>query len=190
MGKFFLWLLLPIFIILGVCFYIYKTTGYEFGLDNTIFFRGSISITAQDITDGGEIPSDYTCDGSNLSPTLLLENVPDYAKSLAVILEDSDSTPKDFTHWLAFNISPYNTSIEGSKVLGNAVVGTNDYGNMEYDGPCPPAGETHKYYFRVYALDTTLNLDDTAKRVDLDNAMKGHIIANGETSVIYARIAN
>jgi Raf kinase inhibitor-like YbhB/YbcL family protein len=190
MGKFILWFLIPVLIIAGYAFYTYKTTGYMFGLDQTIFSKGSISITTQDFADGGKIPSDFTCDGLNLNPTFLLEHVPDYSKGLAVILEDSDSKPKNFTHWLAFNISPYSSSIEKSKVLGNAIVGTNDYGNAEYDGPCPPAGEMHKYYFRIYALDTTLNLDENAKRSDLNSAMKGHIIAAGEISGTYIRIAN
>jgi len=190
MGKFILWLILPILLILGVCFYIYKTTGYMFGLDKTIFSKRTIGITTQSFADGGSIPSDLTCDGLNLSPTFFWQFLSDDTKSLAIVLEDSNSNPKNFTHWLAFNISPYDSTIESAKVLGNSIVGTNDYGNKEYDGPCPPVGETHKYYFRIYALDTTLDLGETAKRADLDSAMKGHIIAAGEISGLYTRVAN
>jgi Raf kinase inhibitor-like YbhB/YbcL family protein len=190
MRKFTLWFLVPILIIAGYGYYTYRTTGYAFGLDQTILSKGVINITSQSFINGGNIPSDFTCDGQDLSPTFLLERVPDYAKSLALILDDSNSNPKYFTHWLAFNIGPYTTSIESTKVLGGAIVGTNDYGNPEYDGPCPPKGETHKYTFTIYALDTTLNLDEKAKRADLDNAMKGHFVATGKITVTYTRVAN
>jgi Raf kinase inhibitor-like YbhB/YbcL family protein len=190
MGKFFLWFLLPVLVIVGFGYYTYKTTGYAFGIDKTILSKGTITITTQSFLNGKEIPPDFTCDGQNFSPSFFLEHVPDYAKSLVLLLDDQDSNPKNFTHWLAFNISPYTTSIEGAKAIGGATLGTNDYGNVEYDGPCPPIGQTHKYFFRIYALDTILNLDEGARRSDLDTAMKGHIIATGETAGIYGRVAN
>lgn len=190
MGKFFLTLIFIFLIILGACYYIYRTTGYAFGLDKTILTKGTMGISAQNFADGGVLPQDITCDGQNLSPALTLSRVPDYAKSLVLILDDADSNPKYFTHWIMFNISQYTTNLESGKVLGNVITGTNDYGNQEYDGPCPPNGETHTYYFRIYALDTTLSLDGTAKRVDLDNAMKGHIISSGELKGTYTRVAN
>ena len=190
MGKFFLALLLIFLILAGSGYYIYRTTGYKFGLDRTVLSRGTISITTQEFLNGGKIPPDFTCDGADLSPTFLLEHIPSSAKSLAIVLDDASSNPKGFTHWLAFNISPNLGSIEGSKVLGNAVVGANDFGNVEYDGPCPPAGQTHNYYFRLYALDTTLNLSSTATRPAFDDAINEHVIAKGEIWGTYVRIAN
>lgn len=187
MGRFLLWLVIPILAILGYGFYVFQTTGSFFGIEHTIFFTGAINISTQGFMDGGIIPSDYTCNGENLSPPFILQRVPTDAKSLAIVLEDSNSSPKNFTHWLAFNLNPYTTTIVSSKVLGNVVVGTNDYGNSEYDGPCPPPGETHKYYFKIYALDTVLNLDQNAKRADLDKAMNGHIIATGQILGSYTK---
>ena len=134
MGKFILVIILILLVIGGFGYYTYRTTGNTFGLDKTILTKGTINITTQEFASGGKISIDFTCDGADLSPTLFLEHVPSDAKSLAIILDDSDSTPKYFTHWLAFNISPEVGSIEGSKVLGNATVGTNDFGNVEYDG--------------------------------------------------------
>ena len=190
MGKFTFGFFLVLLIVAGCGFYIYKTTGYMFGLDSTIFSRGTINISTQDFISGGKIPSDFTCDGRNVSPTFLLEHVPGDAKSLVIVLDDANSTPKYFTHWLAFNIDPNTNIIETSKVLGNSVVGMNDFGNPEYDGPCPPFGETHTYYFRVFALDTTLNLNENSKRVNLESAMNSHIIARGLTSGTYLRKEN
>jgi Raf kinase inhibitor-like YbhB/YbcL family protein len=190
MGKFILGLLLALLVIAGCGYYIYRTTGYTFGLDSTILSKGTINLTTQDIVNGGKIPADFTCDGRNISPTFLLDHIPSDAKSLVIVLDDADSTPKYFTHWLAFNIGPWTTSVESSKVLGNAIVGVNDFGNNEYDGPCPPAGETHKYYFRIYALDTMLNLNQEAQRKGLDSAMNGHIIGKGELTAEYSKVAN
>ncbi len=187
MGKFILGFFLILLTATGIGYYIYRTTGYTFGLDRTIFSRGTINITTQEFANGGKIPPDFTCDGRDTSPTFLLEHIPGDAKSLVIVMEDMNSNPKGFTHWLAFNISPDSGSIEGSKVLGNATLGTNDFGNIEYDGPCPPAGETHKYYFRLYALDTTLNLPESVKRPALDAAINGHIIAKGEISGTYTK---
>ena len=190
MGKFFLWFILPILVVISYGYYTYQTTGYAFGLDRTIFSKGTINITTQRFMNGGQIPAENTCDGRDLSPAFIFDRIPDYAKSVVLVMDDADSNPKYFTHWIAFNINQYTTSIDSSKYLGEAVVGTNDYGNQEYDGPCPPVGETHKYYFRIFALDIVLTLDETAKRSDLDAAMKGHIIANGEIYGIYTRVAN
>lgn len=190
MGKFILGLFIALLIFGGCVYYIYRTTGYKFGIDSTIFSRGTISITSQDFLSGGKIPPDFTCDGRNVSPTIFLDHIPGDAKSLAIILDDVDSDPKYFTHWLAFNIDPNITMIETNKVLGNAIVGINSFGNPEYDGPCPPPGTKHNYYFRIFALDTALNLSQNAKRANLENAMYGHIIGKGITSVTYQRPTN
>jgi Raf kinase inhibitor-like YbhB/YbcL family protein len=190
MGKFTLGFILVILIIGGCAYYIYRTTGYKFGLDSTILSKGTINISTQDFIDGGKIPADFACDGRNVSPTFLLEHIPSDSKSLVIILDDSDSNPKYFTHWMAFNIDPGVSTIESSKVLGNATVGINDFGNPEYDGPCPPVGETHNYYFRIYALDRVLNLAPNSKRTNLDAAISGHVIAKGQITGTYSRLAN
>ncbi|HKB88469.1 MAG TPA: YbhB/YbcL family Raf kinase inhibitor-like protein [Patescibacteria group bacterium] len=190
MGKFFVGLLLVFLILGGAAYYIYTTTGYKFGIDSTILSHGTINISNQEFVNNGKIPSSFTCDGENLSPTFLLQHVPSTAKSLAIILEDTDSAPKYFTHWLAFNIGPSTETIEASKVLGSATVGTNDFGNTEYDGPCPPSGVSHKYYFRVYALDTMLDLTSSATRSSFNTAINGHVITTGEIGAYYTKVAN
>jgi Raf kinase inhibitor-like YbhB/YbcL family protein len=131
------------------------------------------------------IPSKFTCDGSETSPPLQITGVPAEAKSLALIADDPDAPGDLFTHWVIWNIPPQISSIaDGSAPKG--VQGTNDFGRSGYGAPCPPSG-THRYYFRVFALDRELDLRSGAKRGQLDAAMKGHVIAQGELIGRYSR---
>ncbi len=144
-----------------------------------------ITITSSAFQEGGNIPSKFTCDGSDTSPPLQLTGVPSEAKSLVLIADDPDAPSGLFTHWLVWNIPPQTNSIaEGSAQKG--VRGSNDFGKSGYKGPCPPAG-THRYSFKVFALDRELNLRAGAKRSQVDAAMKGHVIAQGELVGRYAR---
>src|SRR5215470_7714024 len=137
-----------------------------------------MKITSSAFQQGGNIPTKFTCDGENMSPPLQITGVPAEAKSLALIADDPDAPGGLFTHWLVWNIPPQTNSIaEGSAPKG--VQGTNDFGKSGYGAPCPPSG-MHRYYFRVFALDRELDLRSGAKRSELDAAMKGHIIAQGE----------
>jgi Raf kinase inhibitor-like YbhB/YbcL family protein len=134
---------------------------------------------------GANIPSKFTCDGSNTSPPLQISGVPAEAKSLVLIADDPDAPGGLFTHWVIWNIPPQTSSIaDGSAPTG--VQGTNDFGRSGYGAPCPPSG-THRYYFRVFALDRELDLRSGAKRGQLDAAMKGHVISQGELIGRYAR---
>jgi Raf kinase inhibitor-like YbhB/YbcL family protein len=148
--------------------------------------RGSrMTITSSAFQQGGNIPSRFTCDGGNTSPPLQITGVPSEAKTLVIIADDPDAPSGLFTHWLVWNIpSRTNAIAEGSTPKG--VHGTNDFGKSGYGGPCPPSG-THRYYFRVFALDRELALGPGAKRSQLDAAMKGHVIAQGELMGRYAR---
>jgi Raf kinase inhibitor-like YbhB/YbcL family protein len=144
-----------------------------------------ITITSSAFQEGGNIPSKFTCDGSDTSPPLQLNGVPSEAKSLVLIADDPDAPSGLFTHWLVWNIPPQTNSIaEGSAPKG--VRGSNDFGKSGYKGPCPPPG-THRYSFKVFALDRELNLRAGAKRSQVDAAMKGHVIAQGELVGRYAR---
>jgi Raf kinase inhibitor-like YbhB/YbcL family protein len=144
-----------------------------------------MKITSSAFQDGGNIPSKFTCDGSDTSPPLQITGVPAEAKTLVLIADDPDAPGGLFTHWLAWNIPPQTNSIaEGSAPKG--VQGANDFGNSGYRGPCPPPG-VHKYSFKVFALDRELGLRSGAKRSQLDAAMKGHVIAEGELMGRYAR---
>jgi len=144
-----------------------------------------IKITSSAFREGGNIPSKFTCDGSDTSPPLQISGVPSEAKSLVLIADDPDAPGGLFTHWLVWNIPPQTNSIaEGSAPKG--VQGANDFGKSGYRGPCPPQG-THRYSFKVFALDRELDLRSGAKRGQVDGAMKGHIIAQGELVGRYAK---
>lgn len=144
-----------------------------------------MKITSSAFQEGGNIPSKFSCDGADTSPPLQISDVPSAAKSLVLIMDDPDAPSGLFTHWTAWNISPQNSAIaEGSTPRG--VQGTNDFGKSSYGGPCPPSG-THRYYFKIFALDRELDLPFGAKRGQLDAAMKGHVIGQGELMGRYSR---
>jgi Raf kinase inhibitor-like YbhB/YbcL family protein len=144
-----------------------------------------MKITSSAFREGGNIPSQFTCDGADSSPPLQIAEIPSGAKSLALIVDDPDAPSGLFTHWMVWNISPQtNTIAEGSTPKG--VHGTNDFGKSGYGGPCPPSG-THRYYFKIFALDGELNLPPGTKRSQLDAAMKGHVVAQGELMGRYSR---
>ena len=144
-----------------------------------------MKITSSAFQEGGNIPSKFSCDGADTSPPLQITDVPSGAKSLVLIVDDPDAPSGLFTHWTAWNISPQTSTIaEGSTPKG--VQGTSDFGKSGYGGPCPPSG-THRYYFKIFALDRELDLPSGAKRRQLDAAMKGHVIAQGELMGRYSR---
>ena len=145
----------------------------------------TMKITSSAFHEGANIPSKFTCDGSDTSPPLQIEGVPSGAKSLVLIVDDPDAPSGLFTHWLVWNIPPQTGSIaEGSAPQG--VQGANDFGKSGYRGPCPPPG-THRYSFKIFALDRELDLRSGAKRSQVGAAMKGHVIAQGELVGRYAR---
>jgi len=145
----------------------------------------TMKITSSAFHQGANIPSKFTCDGSDTSPPLQIADVPSGAKSLVLIVDDPDAPGGLFTHWLVWNISPQTGSIaEGSAPKG--VQGANDFGKSGYRGPCPPPG-THRYSFKIFALDRELDLRSGAKRSQVDAAMKDHVIAQGELVGRYAK---
>ena len=146
---------------------------------------GTIKITSPAFTEGGSIPSKFTCDGTNTSPALKIESAPAQAKALLLIVDDPDAPSGLFTHWLVWNIDPKSGSIAEADAA-SGTQGKNDFGKTGYGGPCPPSG-SHRYYFRVYALDQQLSLHSGAPRKEVDAAMKGHVIAQGELMGRYAR---
>ena len=151
----------------------------------------AIELTSQAFTEGGMIPAKYTCDGPNVSPPLKWAAAPDGTKSFALICDDPDAPMGTWVHWILFNLSagirglPEN--IPPTKTLENgARHGKNDFGKLGYGGPAPPRG-THRYYFKLYALDIALNLDSGATKKDLLKAMEGHILGQGELMGKYQR---
>jgi len=136
--------------------------------------------------DGDSIPSKYTCTGVGISPPLTIESVPSGTKSFAIILEDPDAPIGTFIHWVVWNIPSQTTSIEENSLPAGSIQGASGTGKNIYVGPCPPSG-THRYIFNLYALDTTLNLPNTANQNDLKNAMNGHIIESTQLLGRYSK---
>jgi Raf kinase inhibitor-like YbhB/YbcL family protein len=130
------------------------------------------------------IPSKYTCDGLNINPDLMIDNIPANTKSLAIIVDDPDAPNGTFCHWVMWDIPPKNTIKEDSKP---GIQGRNSMHENKYFGPCPPSG-THHYHFKVYALNTKLDfLPSNTGEKELLNAMKGHIISSGDLIGLYKR---
>lgn len=154
----------------------------------------AIKLSSSAFSDGGEIPTKYTCDGDDVSPLLSIENAILGAKSLALIVDDPDAPGGVFVHWVIWNIPPNTTSIpenvpstEVVELLDGAKQGVNDFGKLGYRGPCPPSGPPHRYIFKLYALDTTLGLGAGASKAELEDAMRGHILAETTLTGKYGR---
>ena len=144
-----------------------------------------MNISSAAFKEGASIPSKYTCDGADTSPPLAFGAIPNGAKTLALIMDDPDAPGGTFDHWIVWNIPPNTTAIgEGKSPQG--VSARNGFGKSGYGGPCPPSGE-HRYYFKVYALDATLNLPPSSSKSDLENAMKGHTVAQAQMMGRYKR---
>jgi len=138
---------------------------------------------------GGEIPEKYTCDGADISPPLFIEGIDSKVKSLVIICEDPDAPMGIFTHWIAWNVEPISQipeNIPKTREVSNPkmVQGKNDFGRLGYNGPCPPSGK-HRYYFKVYALDT--ELDGDFSKEGLLKAIEGHVVQYGEIYGTYSR---
>jgi len=129
------------------------------------------------------MPKKYTCDGEDMNPPLTIEGTPEKAKSLALIVEDPDAPAGLWIHWVVWNIPPTN-EIKENSVPGTEGLNTNN--KRSYHGPCPPSG-THRYFFKVFALDTKLNISGLAEKEVLENAMQSHVIAQGELIGLYRR---
>ena len=139
----------------------------------------------------GMIPRQYTCDGDNISPPLVWGDVPENTESLALICEDPDAPSGTFDHWVLYNIPPSTQGLPehlppSEKLDDGSLQGVSDFGKTGYGGPCPPGG-VHRYIFKIFALDTTLDLNAQAKKNDLLEAMKGHVIDQGELMGKYSR---
>jgi Raf kinase inhibitor-like YbhB/YbcL family protein len=151
----------------------------------------SIKITSTAFAAGGLIPKQYTCDGANVSPPLSWSGVPPNAKALVLICDDPDAPAKTWVHWVAYDLPvtltslPENTATT-TELTGGGKQGANDFKKIGYGGPCPPSG-THRYYFKLYALDTDTSLTPGATKDQLLKAMEGHIVAQGQLMGRYKR---
>lgn len=148
--------------------------------------EGKMKISSPAFQEGGTIPEKFSRNGQNVNPELRIDGAPVEAKSLALIVDDPDAPVGLFTHWLVWNIDPKTTEVGENSVPKGGVQGTNDFPGRRYDGPQPPSG-THRYYFKIFALDTTLNLKSGAKRKEVEAAMKGHVLSQGQLMAKYSK---
>lgn len=159
------------------------TVGLSGGTESVLSF----ALTSIAFEQGGPIPPKYSCDGDDISPPLAWDKPPAGTRSLALIMDDPDAPAGTWVHWVVFAIPPELLALpEGMQGSELAVtVGENSWGRSDYGGPCPPSG-THHYFFKLYALDTTLNLDKSTSKKQLLAAMDGHILAEADLMGTYS----
>ena len=144
-----------------------------------------MKLTSPEFPNFGYVSSKHTCDGENINPELRIEDAPMKAKSLALIMDDPDAPRGTWVHWVVWNI-PADTKMIAKGNEPEGVQGKTDFGTTGHGGPCPPSG-IHRYFFKLYALDVSLNLREGSTKKDLENAMKGHIMEKAELVGLYKR---
>ena len=151
-----------------------------------------ITLTSSAFAEGQAIPTKHTCDGENVSPGLSWSGIPEGTKSLALIADDPDAPAGTWVHWVLYDVPAATTQLPenvpaANDVLNGGKQGRNDFKKIGYGGPCPPKGNPHRYYFKLYALDQKLNLTAGATKANVEKAMKGHILAEGKLMGTYKR---
>lgn len=146
----------------------------------------SLTVTSNSLP-SGPIPVDFTCDGGDVLPALTWSAPPESARSLVVVIDDPDAPSGLFTHFIAFDVPPdVRQWKEGANPAeSGARIGANDFGNVRYNGPCPPHGEQHQYRFSVLASDVKLDLPDGANRQEIDAALEGHLVGQGTLTRLF-----
>lgn len=143
----------------------------------------AMELGSPEFKNNGYISKKFSYRGKNVNPALIIDNIPAGARSLALIINDPDAPSGDWVHWVVYEI-PVISRIEENSVPGKQ--GITDFGRIGYDGPCPPFG-THRYIFKVYALDTELELEEGLTKVDLEEAIEGHILAMAELTGLFKK---
>ena len=152
----------------------------------------ALSLSSTAFKEGGQIPQKYTCDGQDVSPLLAWDEPPQGTKSFALIVDDPDAPVGVFTHWVLFNLPAIARQLPEAVPTQNqlqdgALQGKNDFRRIGYGGPCPPSGRPHHYRFILYALDKPLDLKAGASKKEVLDAMKGHLLAQGQLTGTYQR---
>ncbi|MBF0522873.1 MAG: YbhB/YbcL family Raf kinase inhibitor-like protein [Candidatus Omnitrophica bacterium] len=140
-------------------------------------------LSSPDFENQGVIPVEFSCQGVNVNPALEIQGVPEGVKSLALIVDDPDAPSGDWVHWVVFNIPAEQRTIEKGAVPG--IQGVNDFRTINYGGPCPPSGPPHRYFFKIYALDTMLTLSKGVTKKQLEKAMIGHVLDQAQIIGLY-----
>ena len=143
-----------------------------------------MKLTSSAFADGQPIRRQYTCDGINISPPLEWTGIPKSAKGIAIIADDPDAPPGTWVHWVVYNLPADAMGLienlpATEDIKGGGLQGKNDFEKIGYGGPCPPSG-THRYFFKIYALDSELPLKAGATKADVENAMSGHVLAQAQ----------
>jgi Raf kinase inhibitor-like YbhB/YbcL family protein len=146
-----------------------------------------ISVTSPAFRNMGNLPVKYTIDGDGINPPLAFGNIPAKAKSLVLIMDDPDAPYEVFDHWVIFNIPPKTKGIKEGQAPAGAVMGKNSAEKTSYISPAPPAGKAHRYEFKLYALDIMLGLKEGSIKFAIEQAMAGHVIAQGTLTGLYKR---
>lgn len=144
---------------------------------------GKMKLTSPAFNPNGFIPRKFTCQGEDVNPALVIEDIPQGTQSLALIVDDPDAPGGTWVHWVVFDI-PIAGKIEEDSVPGKQ--GTNDFRRLDYGGPCPPSG-THRYFFKIYALDQRLNLKEGISKKDLEKTIAGHILDKADLVGLYRK---
>ena len=152
----------------------------------------SLTISSPSFSNGGDIAKKFTCDGADVSPQLTWSRSPSGTKAFALLVDDPDAPVGNWNHWTMWNIPESAQSLQEGvnkvpRLPDGAEQGMNDFHKTGYNGPCPPPGKPHRYYFKLFALDNKLNLKSGAAKRDLETAMKGHILGQGEWMGRYRR---
>jgi Raf kinase inhibitor-like YbhB/YbcL family protein len=148
----------------------------------------TMTVTTPAWLPGQKIPKEFTCDGDDKSPEVKWANVPKEAKSFLLIVDDPDAPSGTFTHWVIFDMPAPANHLPEAEVEGIGTVCKNDFGNTKWNGPCPPKGKEHRYFFRVYALDVEkLDLEDGCSRGEVERKIDGHVLARAETMGTFLR---
>jgi len=151
----------------------------------------ALQITSSAFSEGGMIPKQFTCEGPDVSPQLSWSGAPAGTQSLALIMDDPDAPVGTWVHWILYNLPATTKELpEGVAKQDQAaggLQGRNDFKKTGYGGPCPPAGKPHRYFFKLYALDGKLDLQAGAGKPDVERAMNGHILAQGQLMGKYKR---
>jgi len=183
-----------IVIVLGLAGFVYyryfgggRTQSFVSSDNNTINTSTTpMTITSTAFAEGQPIPKKYSCDGDGVNPPLEFKDVPAQAKTLALVVEDPDAPTGTWTHWLVWNIDSRATTIAENSVPAGAVQGQTSSGQNNYGGPCPPSG-THRYFFRLYALDSKLIIPSFSDAVVFRQAIDGRTIREAELMGSYSR---
>jgi Raf kinase inhibitor-like YbhB/YbcL family protein len=190
-SSFFETLCIVLFALIAIFFTIYAMSGASklsnhIKNNSTIIISKTMILSSPMFSQSGRIPVKFTCDGENINPPLSIDKIPEGTKSFALIVSDPDAPIGIWFHWVLWNIKIESFPIPEGITPKDAVEGITSFGKPGYGGPCPPNGE-HRYFFKLYSLDSTLDLPKSTDAKALEKAMQGHIIKEAEFYARYSR---